>query len=409
MEDNDISFDKSLSEFEEIFLKVKNLKLKIEKEIEKINNSCKKVEDEITFSFKKQYSELDEKEKNIKLGLNLRVYQIKDELEKYLDNSKNILLSCEKTLDIAKKYEKKNNNNIKTLYFISEINKSNEKAKEFIIKKIKNLDISLRYDSYVNYDEYCFNGVPNPKNIDVEKKGDKLFISWDIDDSIIKYINIDNIKYSVTVNNIGSIFDFKEETDNKYIYYKDNEISKEYEIKVRTLLEGYCSEWSIIKKSKIEVAPIINIFADNNQKNSLPSLFSQPKQTENLFGNIFDNKQNKKNELFGSKENKNENKNPFIIEDNNKNTQEKSIFELPLFKSKNSLFSSGNNIFNNNTNQGRGIFGINIDKDGLFGNNDNNNEKEGLFQNNNDKKENIFEKDNTQDEGSNENNEKKDK
>ena len=405
MEDNDISFDKSLSEFEEIFQKVKNLKLKIEKEIEKINNSCKKVEDEITFSFKKQHSELDEKEKNIKLGLNLRVYQIKDELEKYLDNSKNILLSCEKTLDIAKKYEKKNNNNIKTLYFISEINKSNEKAKEFIIKKIKNLDISFRYDSYVNYDEYCFNGVPIPKNIDVEKKGDKLFISWDIDDSIIKYINIDNIKYSVTVNNIGSIFDFKEETDNKYIYYKDNEISKEYEIKVRTLLEGYCSEWSIIKKSKIEVEHKINLFADNNQNNS-SSLFGQSKQEVNPFENLFDNKQNKKNELFERKENKN----LFNSENNNKIFQEKSLFELPLFNSKNTLFSSDNNLFNNNNNnQGSGIFGINIDKGGLFGNKDNNKGNEGLFQNTNDKKEKIFEEVNTQDEGENEKNEKNDK
>ena len=80
MDDNGISYKNLISEFEEIFQKAKNLKLKIEKEIEKIDGTYKNIENEIILSFKKQNIELEEKEKNLKLELNVKVKQIKDEL-----------------------------------------------------------------------------------------------------------------------------------------------------------------------------------------------------------------------------------------------------------------------------------------------------------------------------------------
>ena len=44
MEDNGISYKEIISEFEEIFQKTNNLKLKIEKEIEKIDSTYKNIE-----------------------------------------------------------------------------------------------------------------------------------------------------------------------------------------------------------------------------------------------------------------------------------------------------------------------------------------------------------------------------
>jgi len=71
LDDNGISYKNLISEFEEIFQKAKNLKLKIEKEIEKIDGTYKNIENEIILSFKKQHIELEEKEKNLKLELNV--------------------------------------------------------------------------------------------------------------------------------------------------------------------------------------------------------------------------------------------------------------------------------------------------------------------------------------------------
>ena len=137
MEDNGISYKELVSEFDEIFQKTKNLKSKIESEIEKIDNTYKNIENEIILSFKKQHLELEEKEKKLKIELSLKVKQLKEELERNLKISSNIILSCEKTNELITRNETKINNDIKTLYYISEINKAKEKSKEFINKKLK--------------------------------------------------------------------------------------------------------------------------------------------------------------------------------------------------------------------------------------------------------------------------------
>ena len=205
---NDISYDKSISEFEEMFKSMKNLKRKIEEEIEKINNSQEKIEEEITLSFKKKHLELEEKEKKLRLELNTKVNNIKEELEDYLKKTNNMLLSLNKTQELIQNNENKNNE-IKTLYYISEINKGEETAKDFLKKKIKNLNISMYLDnSAIFYENYYFNGIPIPKYVKVEEKEKKLYISWNIDDSMIKDIDIKNIKYSVSIKDNKNSADF---------------------------------------------------------------------------------------------------------------------------------------------------------------------------------------------------------
>ena len=84
LENNNLSFDKIISESEEIFKKTNNLKLKLEEEIKKINNSGEKTEEEITLSFKRQHLELYEEEKQLKLNLKFKVKEKKNELNELL-------------------------------------------------------------------------------------------------------------------------------------------------------------------------------------------------------------------------------------------------------------------------------------------------------------------------------------
>ena len=60
MEDNDISYEDSIHEFDETNKKAKITKEKIEKEIKNIELSQEKVLNEITSSFAKRRLELDE-------------------------------------------------------------------------------------------------------------------------------------------------------------------------------------------------------------------------------------------------------------------------------------------------------------------------------------------------------------
>ena len=394
MEDNGISYKELISEFDEIFQKAKNLKIKLETEIEKINSTYKNIENEIILSFKKQHIELEEKEKNLKLEINSRVKQIKDELEKNLTISNNILLSCEKTNEIISKCETKINNDIKSLYYISEINKSKEKAKEFINKKIKNYDISFESDKYMLYNDYYFNGIPFIKNIKAEKRERKLYISWDLDNSNIKDINTDNIKYSLSIRIVGSLIDFRCETNDKFYYYNYYDEKNDYEIKVRSSLDGYQSEWYEIKKSKEEIQPSLNIFANDNKdnKNTLfnPISFGNKIGTGGLFGNISNDNKNSEKGIFGAKS-------IFSNSEIKDNNQENSIFKPLINNNDNKLFSTDNSkdteLFKNNNNQNSGLFGNN-DKGGLFGNSNNNDSKKvstlfSLFGEKNEEKNNI--------------------
>ena len=148
--------------------------------------------DEITASFEQQHNNLKEKEKNIKSELDLKVTKIKEELENFLMESNDILISCERIEKAIKYYEKKKiNNEIKTLYYISEINKNNEITKDFIKKQIKNIEINYNSDlNKLEYKDYYFSGIPIPKNIKTEEQEGKLIIYWDIEYFMFKDFNL---------------------------------------------------------------------------------------------------------------------------------------------------------------------------------------------------------------------------
>ena len=148
--------------------------------------------DEITASFEQQHIKLKEKEKNIKSELDLKVTKIKEELENFLMESNDILISCERIEKAIKYYEqKKINNEIKTLYYISEINKNNEITKDFIKKQIKNIEINYNSDlNKLEYKDYYFSGIPIPKNIKTEEQEGKLIIYWDIEYFMFKDFNL---------------------------------------------------------------------------------------------------------------------------------------------------------------------------------------------------------------------------
>ena len=377
MLNNDISYEKSISEFEEIFKNMKNLKRKIEEEIEKINNSQEKIEEEISLSFKKKHLKLDEKEKNLRLELNTKVNNIKEELEDYLKKSKNIILSLNNIQELIENYENKNNE-IKTLYYISEINKNKEKGIEFLNKKIKNLNISMYLDnSAICYENYYFNGIPIPKNVKVEEKDKKLYISWIIYDSMMKGIDIKNIKYSVFIkDNNGEL---KFESSNKYFYYNYYNEDYEYEIKVRTMLDYCYSDWSEVIKFKKEKQ-----VKNENSKITL-NLFNNKKDDDNkeskpIFTNIFNN--DNSGGLFGKNNNKEKGVGLFT----------NSIFGNNQKKEETSLFRTTNNLFSSaiNENKDSSVFGNINDKVSLFGNN---NKTEFHFKDNNIFK-NIFDKNN---------------
>ena len=111
LEENNISYKNSISKFEVIFKKTKNLKDRIEQEIEKLNYLYDQKKIELAEEYKKQQIELDEKNINMK-----------NELNQFLKESNNVLLSCEKIWKAIENYKiEKDNYEMKTLHYISQI------------------------------------------------------------------------------------------------------------------------------------------------------------------------------------------------------------------------------------------------------------------------------------------------
>ena len=79
LEENKISYKHSTIEFDEIFKRIKEIKQKIELEIEKLNNSHDKITIDITENYKRRHVLLDEEEKKVKLNLDKKVTEIKSE------------------------------------------------------------------------------------------------------------------------------------------------------------------------------------------------------------------------------------------------------------------------------------------------------------------------------------------
>ena len=291
LEDNNISYKNTVSEFDKIFKKMNNIKKNIEIEIEKISNSRDILLGEITSSFEEQRKKLNEKEKSIKIELDKKVTEIKENLENYYLNTNDILTSCERIFKAIQNYDKKDNNNqIKTLCYISTINKINTNALNIIKKPFENIEISFineNYDNNLNYKNYYVNGIPIPKDIKVEQTdNNKLSISWSIDNL---YLDDKKYKYLIILKD--------DKTKEKYesvitnIVIQNIKLDTNYEIQICTLIDDINGDWSDIKKLKTKKiifqnkAASLPLFGNNfNQNNN--DVF----KTGNLFGSIHFNK-----------------------------------------------------------------------------------------------------------------------
>ena len=82
-----------------------------------------------------------------------------------------------------KKFENEEKNLIKTLSYVSKINKNQKEMKKLFKEFMKNLKISFKEEeNTINYEEYYFNGFIIPKDIQFENVSKNSFkVLWKID------------------------------------------------------------------------------------------------------------------------------------------------------------------------------------------------------------------------------------
>ena len=268
-----------MEEFNNLNEKTKELKNKIEKEIEKINNLYENVNNEVIKYFKDKHEILIKEENELKEKLNNEVTKVKEKLEIFLSESNKQINIGDK---INKGIKSLNNekNNIKILTYISKINKTEKEMKNLFQELMRNIKISFEEENKtINYEEYYFNGIPSPKDIQFKDiYSNSVNISWKIDN--IKINNIDNkeIKYKVEMKreNKNKKFIKVYEGNNNNCNINNLKMDTNYEFRLCSFYNELIGSWSKLYKiqTDIEYCDSIILKESNKEKEFLKIIYN---------------------------------------------------------------------------------------------------------------------------------------
>ena len=173
-------------------------------------------------------------------------------MENYLiELNENIRIS-ERINKGIKKLENEEKPMIQILSYICTINKIKKSMNNYLNEPMKSIKFNYEEnDSNIKYEEYYFNGIIIPKNIQFKDIfGKSINISWDIDIKKLVNFDINKIKYRIEGRKENENFEIKYE-GNKTNYLIDNLLTNtSYEFRICTIYENILELYSEIHKIK---------------------------------------------------------------------------------------------------------------------------------------------------------------
>ena len=163
--------------------------------------------------------------------------------------------------------------------YVSKINKNKKDINKLNMQLIKNTKISFKEDeTNLKFDEYYFNGIPSPKNIqfkDISKFG--FTIIWDIDN--INLINIDKnkIKFKVEIkekaeNKLEKFKEIYQGENNNYIIDKLKR-NTSYDIRICCFYNDLIGDWSEIKEVKTLIIDSLILSQSNRKEEFIKKIY----------------------------------------------------------------------------------------------------------------------------------------
>jgi len=108
-------------------------------------------------------------------------------------------------------------------------------------------------ENKIKYDEYFFNGIPSPKDIEFKDiDANNLKVNWKIDDINILNIDKNKFKFKIEIRKENSDDNFNKMYEGNEMNYLINnlESNTNYEIRICSIYNDIYSIWSDIKKIK---------------------------------------------------------------------------------------------------------------------------------------------------------------
>ena len=220
--------------------------------------------------------------------------------------------------------EKEEKNMIKILSYMTKINKNQNEMNLLFQTSMKNLKITFEEDkSNIKYEEYIFNGIPIPKNIefkDIDINSFKIF--WKIEEKFDKLIDKNNIKFKVEMRKENEKFEKVYENKDNNCTIGNLSSNTNYEIRICPIYNNVNVEWSEIMKVKTSTFNLDSVILENSKRkeeflkkilewsgyNKMELIYrgTRDGSTSNDFHNKCDNQgpticlyQNEKNNIFG--------------------------------------------------------------------------------------------------------------
>ena len=253
MKKENISIENSNKEFDTNIQKLNNLGNVIKKEMIEIDKVYEKVDNETTKSYELKREKLKKEEEDLKEKLKTEVTKVKQQFEINLSKIDSLLKTTEKIIKGIKIFEKEEKTMIKTLSYVSIINKNQKEMRTLFQELMKNLKISfIEEESKIKYEEYYFNGIPIPKDIEFKEIGAKSFkVLWNVEDVNLSNIDKKEIKYKLEIRKENSKEEFiqiYEGKDNNFLANNKLEKNTCYEVRICSFYNDIISNWSDIKK-----------------------------------------------------------------------------------------------------------------------------------------------------------------
>ena len=219
-----------------------------------------------------KHEKLLKEENEIKEKLQNEVTKIKEKLEYFWSKSNNEIKKNEKiNQGITKLKNEENNNNIninKILSYISNINKNKKELNKLITEPMKSLKFNyLEEKSNINYEEFYFNGIAIPYNIEFKDISYQyLNLEWKVDNINNIYIDKNKIKYKIEARKNKEKFNRVYEGNNLNCLINDLDFDTEYEFRICSFYDNKIGPWSEIKKVKT-MAFSSNILENQKKRN----------------------------------------------------------------------------------------------------------------------------------------------
>ena len=192
------------------------------------------------------------------------VTKVKEKLELFLSNTSNIIKITEKINKGIKSLEKEEKSMIKTLSYISKINKTQKEMKILLKELMISLKITFNEEeNSIKYEEYYFNWIPTPKDVEFKEITTNSFkLFWDIDiDKIDKEIKF---KVEIRKENKNDKFIQVYEGNKKNCIIRNLNKNTKYEIRICSFYNNITSNWT--KTQKVQTSNFESIILQESQR-----------------------------------------------------------------------------------------------------------------------------------------------